>query len=408
MKALNTKKTILIVASTFPRWKGDKIPAFIYELAVNLLNYYDVHVLAPHDKNAKLFEEMNGVKVYRFPYFVPNLEKLAYGGGALENMKKNPLVIFLLPFYSLSNIIYLGYLYIRFKYHIINVHWLIPSGFLALFLKAIFRFKLVITSHGGDIYGFTKNKLMSKLQINKAIYIAIKFADKITVVSSAIKSEAVARFSGLNLEEKITVIPMGIELTKFNGKPRTDAEIPSKLLFVGRLSEKKGVEYLIRALRILKDKNEAFNLTIAGDGSERDKLEALTSKLGLNEDIKFIGAYDNKNLINFFNEHDIFIGPSVEAQNGDKEGLPVTFMEAMAGGIPAVVSNTPGVTDLITNGHDGLIVEQKNPEQIAEAVLKLKNDFELRNQISQNAIITAQNYNWKNIVKKYYELFEKD
>ena len=116
---MNKKQKILITASTFPRWKGDKIPLFIYELALSLLNDYEVRVLAPHYKGAKQSENFDGILVHRFIYFPQFGEVLAYEGGAINNIKNKPLINFLIPFYFFSNLIWIFYLNFKYKFKII-------------------------------------------------------------------------------------------------------------------------------------------------------------------------------------------------------------------------------------------------------------------------------------------------
>ena len=99
------------------------------------------------------------------------MELLTYRGGALGNMKKNKLVYLLLPIYALSNFINMFFLLLRFRFKIVNVHWIVPSGFIAVFLKPFFRFKLVLTSHGGDIFGFRNDKIF-----NRVIRLFLSFA----------------------------------------------------------------------------------------------------------------------------------------------------------------------------------------------------------------------------------------
>ena len=146
---------------------------------------------------------------------------------------------------------------------------------------------------------------------------------------------------------------------------------------MGRLAKEKGLEYLIKTIKILKDQNHSVELIIAGDGELKQELENLTKSLNLDEEVKFIGWTNNKE--KFFSSIDIFCLSSLE------ETFGIVLLEAMKYGKPIISSNCDGPKIIIKNEVSGILVDKKSPEQIAAAILKLKNNPELVFDLVTNA-----------------------
>ncbi|GAH16685.1 unnamed protein product, partial [marine sediment metagenome] len=199
-------------------------------------------VLTPFRKETKVFEEKDGLKIYRFKYGFTSLCE----GAIVPNLRKNRMLIFQVPFLFFSAFLNLAKIIKRGEIETIHAHWIIPQGFIAVLYKKLFRkrnLKIICTSHGGDIFSL-QNPLMKKIK-----KWTLNNVDKLTVVSNAIK-EGVKK---LNIREDlpIEVIPMGVDDKKFN-PTQYDERIRERysikgpfLLFVGRLVEEKGIKYLI-------------------------------------------------------------------------------------------------------------------------------------------------------------------
>ena len=123
-----------------------------------------------------------------------------------------------------------------------------------------------------------------------------------------------------------------------------------------RNRSKKGVKYLIETLNIIKNKNKNIRLFIVGDGEEREYLEKLVKELTLEDYVRFIGKIPNERVLEYMVASDIFILPSLS------EGFPVTFLEAMASGLPIITTNVRGLSEIIIDGENGFLVDPKSPE----------------------------------------------
>jgi len=156
MDTSNRIKSILVLTSTFPRWANDTDPPFVMELSRRLVKEnIKIDILAPHAEGAKQKETMHGMTIYRYRYFFSKWERLAYAGGILANLKKNKLLYFLVPLFSISQIISILKLIKKNNYDLIHAHWLIPQGLLAVLVSRIFDKecpKILCTSHGVVIY----------------------------------------------------------------------------------------------------------------------------------------------------------------------------------------------------------------------------------------------------------------
>ena len=404
---------ILVLTTTFLRWKDDTTPTFVYELSKRLQNEgFEIVVLAPHHKGAKKFEFMNGMKVYRFPYFYPKkYQKLCYEGGILPNLKRSNLAKIQVPLLFLSELFYAFKIIKKEKIDIIHSHWIIPSGLVGAICKRILREKHILTIHAAGLFGLKKFPFKMKI-----VDFIIKHCDRITVVSSYIYRKLIdliqPKFNN-NIKTKIVILPMGVNTTLFRPKVNKDKlkikyNIKSKnvLLFIGRLTEKKGLSYLIQAMPQIVSKSPNTTLIICGDGPLRKESEELVKKMNLDKFVRFTGYVTGQKKIDYFTLSDILIVPSIVTQSGDTEGLPVVILEGLAAGKPVVASDVSGVKDIIKEGYNGFLVKQKNPATIAEKVLVLINNKELMRNISRNASVTSKKYDWGVIGKKYVAIIK--
>jgi len=164
--------------------------------------------------------------------------------------------------------------------------------------------------------------------------------------------------------EKIKVHHMGIDVNRFQPVEKEAAPL-CRLLTIGRLVEKKGTRYALEALARLADRDIPFEFKVVGDGPLRQELEDLSQSLGLKEQVSFLGPRRGDEIAALFGETDIFLLPSVTAQNGDQEGIPVVLMEAQAMGIPVVSTLHTGIPELVVHEGSGYLVPERDSEALA-------------------------------------------
>lgn len=385
---MNQKKKLLVTASTFPRWEGDTEPRFVLDLSKHMVDEFDVTVLVPAAPGAKEQEILEGVKVIRYHYFpVHRWEALCYPGAIVPRIKEKKIRVLLVPFLFLS--LYFNLFKLLPQFDIVHAHWLIPQGIVQSFFKKPY----IVTGHGGDVTSLNKG-VLKKLKIR-----CLHRAKAVTVVSEHLKKSIQKLVPDINPN----VISMGVDADKFGKqyyKPDYFGQGDKKvILFVGRLAEKKGVTYLIEAMKDIDGL-----LVIVGDGPLKEKLKEQAVKI--KEKVKFLGAKTHMELKTIYASADIFAVPSIKARDGDQEGLPTVILEAMASGLPVVASKSGGIVQLIEDHFNGLLCKEKNVGQLVENINNLINDSELYYQIIENMKEIVKKYDYFVIGKKYSEVLK--
>ena len=352
------KKRLLVITSTFPRWKNDADPPFVYELSRRLTDSFDVTVHTPHYSGAKTREMMDGVSVHRFRYFFEPLEKLAGSTGMLPTLRHNKFYFALVPFFLLAQLFSLLLLVRRMGPDVLHAHWLFPQGFFAITAKMIFNVPVVVTGHGADIFSLKGRFFLKIKQFTTAR------ADKVTVVSRSLRDYLKKIIS---VECRPEIIPMGVDSREFRPDREGAGAVRRKyrikdvfLLYVGRLTRKKGVRYLVDAMPGVLAKYPKARLLIVGDGESKESLVQQVRQLSLKDYVLFTGGIPNKNLPDYYAAADIFIGPSVETDDGDNEGFGLTFVEASMSGCLVIGTDTGGIGDIIKDGVTGFLMPQKD------------------------------------------------
>lgn len=172
---------------------------------------------------------------------------------------------------------------------------------------------------------------------------------------------------------KIYGIYNGIASGPFKDAP-VAMKPPYQLLALGRFDRIKAFEVLLRACGILKESGLDFQLTLAGDGPRRLQLKYWTYRLGLKNHISYPGFIPHDRVSELFRSADIFVMSSAVHKSGDRDGLPTVIMEALMHRLPVVSTNVCGIPEVIINNETGLLVRQKDPQALADAIRKVISD----------------------------------
>ncbi len=385
---------LVILASTYPRWQNDSVPAFVEEFAHNILGFFkSVNVIVPHyNKAAKKEIDSYGVLIRRFRYFWPSRQQnIAYG----EFSKKGfyPIKVIL---YAISEAWSTLVTCHQKRPTIINAHWLIPQGFVAIIVKKLLGTKVVISVHGADVYTLN-GKLMRKLK-----KYALKNADAVVCNSSATMKICNQIFS-----RKYEVIPMGTDIKRFADRStKKPSNKRLELLFVGRLVEEKGVMYILEAIKDIHG-NTPLHLNVVGKGRLGDQMARYIADNGLEGVVDMLGWRSRKEIFDLYAGADVFVGPSIEHSNGWQEAFGVVFVEAAAAGLPIITTDTGGISDIVQSGRNGLVVRQKDSHAIACAIRALYKDNELRNRLGKSGkdYVSAR-FSWEAVSDRYASVFE--
>jgi len=395
------KPKLLVLTSTFPRWQGDTDPPFVYHLSKRLTKQFDVTIHTPHYPGARSRETIDGMQVHRFRYFFSPFEKLAGSTGILPTLRRSRWYYFIVPFFLMAQFSSLFLLFQKIRPEIIHAHWLFPQGFMAVCLKFFWNIPVVITAHGADVFG-----LQGKI-FNKIKYFTVLRSDKIVVVSRALQ-KSLRDTLPLLRSSRILTLPMGVCSSTF-APDKKHLSIRKKygvngplLLYVGRLTEKKGVTYLINAMPAVLREHRDTSLLIVGSGELASRLRMEVKSLKLEEKIFFAGSVLNKELPGYYADADIFIGPSIQADGGDTEGFGLTFVEAAMSGCLVIGTDVGGIRDIIQDGETGFIVPQKNPQVLAEKILYALQHKDEMYRITKNARKQCiEKFDWQGISARY-------
>jgi len=181
---------------------------------------------------------------------------------------------------------------------------------------------------------------------------------------------------------------------------------PLKILALARFVATKGLEYLVRAVKILVDEGVDVQLTLGGSGALEAPLKCLAMGLGIKDRVLFPGFIPHDRAQEYILDADVFVMPSVVRSNGDRDGLPTVLMEALLHGVPVISTDVGGIREVVEDGATGLIVPQRDPKALAQAVKRLKDDPEkAREMARQGKRRVSDLYDTERNVKELAGLF---
>lgn len=263
---------------------------------------------------------------------------------------------------------------------LVHAHFGGDGGFVQPLCQRL-KIPLVVTCHGYDATWDTPGwtTIRSQGDFFRALLLrkrdrALATADRIVAVSQFICDQLVRRGGAA---DKIVVHYIGIDRRRF--RPCVVQRDPI-VLYVGRLVEKKGVEYLVRAMVAVQRQVPGVRLGIIGDGELRSHLQSLTDRLSVRT--QFLGQQPPDQVRHWMNRAQVFCGPSIIARSGDAEGFGMVFAEAQAMGLPVVSFATGGIPEAVIHGETGLLAPEKDTEQLAKNLIRLLADAELRQKFA--------------------------
>lgn len=251
-------------------------------------------------------------------------------------------------------------------------------GALALPLAQTLQIPMIVTAYGIDVT--MKDIYARRASLSHRIYFqrqeALKQKTRLFIaISKFIKDKLLEKGFPAS---KIIVHPIGADLNIF--RPDDTVLREPVVLFVARLVEKKGCEYLIRAMSKVQATMPDVELVLIGDGSLRMSLEELAkSKL---KRYRFLGVQPPKVVRDWMSRARVFCVPSITAESGDTEGLGVVFAEAQAMGLPVVSTTNGGIPEVVANDKTGFLTLERDWESLAESILRLLKDPNLWQRFS--------------------------
>ena len=247
--------------------------------------------------------------------------------------------------------------------------------------------KKILSIHGiyskniAQLYGKTTSNISKKYE-----KVALNLADGITVVSK----EGYNYYTEMGFN--VVQIPNAIDLNIIPKKSTKQFE--NQIIFAGRLSKEKGIEILLETATHLPDN---YHLLIAGSGPLEEKVRNLADK---KTNVHYLGYQSKQNLLSLIQGSDLLIQPSLE------EGISSTLLEAMACGTCILASNIEGISEIVENNKNGLLVEPNNREKLLNKILDLLPKKEKRLRMANEGLEIVKKYDWKKVGKLYLNFYE--
>lgn len=395
---------VCMLTTSYPRRSGDHSGVFLFGLTRELVKAgIQVTVIAPHDATTPDLEDVEGVRVRRFYYFLPpKLQGLCYGSGIADNLRQKPWVAVQIP------LLLLGFLLTSWRESrgcdLIHAHWSL-AGLAGLATSRLRRIPLVLTMPGAEVFA-NRGTVLTRFLLNRVDHLI------------AISTFTLSKILQITKPRSYSVIPYSINWEKFRpAHPDVIRRVREKwsisegcrvILFVGRLVERKGVQVLIKALADVAGTRPDVRAVIAGSGPMREQLEAQANRLNIASHTAFTGFVPEEELNALYKMATVFVLPSIYDSSGETEGLGVVLLEAMANNIPVVASQVGGITDIITGQQVGKLVEPNNFKQLAQAINDILSDPVLRQTLIENGKQKVHNdFSWKQICSQTIQAYQE-
>ena len=239
----------------------------------------------------------------------------------------------------------------------LHTHFISTPADVAELVARLAGLPFSISAHAKDIYLSDPADLRRKLQ-----------AARFTVTCTDFNRQTLAAIAP---RAPVHRMYHGVDHTLFHPRLRTHAQALPLILSVGRLREKKGLDTLIDACGVLRERGHAFACEIVGYGEERARLQAHIERRGLADCVHLAGKLPREQVIARYARAAVYVQPSRIATDGDRDGIPNVLLEAMAMGLPVVASRVSGIPELVGHGHNGMLVEPDEPGALADAITQL-------------------------------------
>lgn len=396
---------VLVVASTFPTGDADPVPAFVRDQVVAMKRCdpsVEFHVLAPHDARLPTRRHVvhDEFEEYRFHYLLPRRAERLAGRGIMPELRANPWSYLALPFFFAAEFVALLRLARRLRPDVLYAHWFTPQAIVGVWVARLTRTPLVFTTHASDVVVWHKIPLVGGAVVRRHAARAAHI--------TAVSSRSMARLRGFfddpawdSLADRTEILPMGVDVPELAAAEDDDPVI----LFVGRLAEKKGIQYLLPAFAAVRDQLPGWRLVVAGDGPWRERLEQLADTLGLGDVVEFPGYVTGESKQALLRRARVHVVPSIITDDGDAEGLPVSLLEGLAHGKVCIATDVSGADDVVDHGVNGFLLGERDVDALSRILVTAAElPATEAADMADRARETARSLSWPMIGRRYLDV----
>jgi glycosyltransferase involved in cell wall biosynthesis len=275
----------------------------------------------------------------------------------------------------------------------VHAHFAWNAADCARIIKRLAGVSFSMTAHQSDIHRFPE-RLSEKLEDAKFILTCTRG-----------NKDYLEKKYGEKIGSKISVVYHGIDVSQFSPDIRKK-EKDIDILSIGSLIKYKGFEYLIKACAEVKDRRLFRKCVIVGDGEDKDSLEALIRRLGLSDKVEIKDPVSHSEIAVLYGRAKSFILP-ITIIDGAPHGIPNVLAEAMAMGLPVIATNVPHIPELIENNKNGLLVADKDPLELANAIGEILSNEDLRSRLGEEARTKIiSDFDGKTLARRIADIFK--
>ncbi len=351
---------------------------YVHNLSKELIELgHEVTVVCANEPEVKSKETIDGINVKRLNY----IGKIANTNITL----KLPLEL------------------VKEYFDLIHTH--IPTPWSADWSAIISKIKnrpLILTYHN-DIVGTGIANSIAQFYNLTSLKLVLKRADRIIITQPGyLESSPYLKHH----EHKIEVIPVGVDTERFTPvKMDKEENVLFFLSVLDAFHEYKGLQYLIKALAIVKGEIRDVKLIVGGDGELLEYYKRIAESMNLKDNIEFVGFIPDKEIVAFYNKCDVFVLPS---SSRGQEGFGMVLLEAMACEKPVIATDIVGAAKEIKECNAGMIVMPKDVKGLANAIINVLQDKKIANEMGKNGrILIEKKYSWERIVDSLLEVYQK-
>ncbi|MFY9558286.1 MAG: glycosyltransferase [Blastocatellia bacterium] len=393
---------LLLLTSSFPSSPSDETCCYVRDFVRSLSSEFEITVLAPPDPGAAEWPPSSFTLV-RSRSVLPLSVDPFVGGSDLNCLASASLLTRLATLVSLSCFLARA-LALSLRADAICSHWMVPAGLVGALISRVLRKPHVVVEHSGAIH------LLSRIRGGRGVArFVVAGSDRIVTVSSDLRRRLIELCP--EAPGRIEVLSMGVNSRRATiadrqaeweeNKSLRTAATDRTILFLGRLTEIKGLDVLLKAMQGLQD----VRLIVAGDGERRSDLERMARELAVNA--SFRGRVDALQKEALLSSCDAVVIPSRVLPDGRTEGTPVVCLEALAAGRMVIASRVGGLAEVIVDGANGLLFEPSDDRMLRDKLTLALGSDRLRRKLSANARLTAEAYDWSRIGLRFSAIIRR-